>query len=334
MKRGLGIAAMASLVVSLSASAALCVDKDKEKEAQAAFVEAMKLMGTKRYAEACEKFARSQELDPGMGTQFRLAECYEKLGRLASAYEQYTAVAEAAKGAKKKERELVARRRASSLEAQVAKLTIDIAPTVAAMRGLEVRRDGALVPKDLWGSSIPVDSGDHLVTVTAPGKQTFERKVWAEGAAKLLVSVAGLEEPPVAKSKPRPKLPAIVLGVVGGAGLIVGGVFLGQRASQKRDAEGQRDTILTNGGSCAGGVTAEWIDACSALSRTTRTCDTYGTISLVSFLIGGAALGGMATYLLWPEARPSAVEAKERSRPLVSPVFGPGFGGLTARLVF
>ena len=53
---------------------------------------------------ACEKLAKSQSLDPGMGTQYRLAECYEKLGRLASAYEQYTAVADAAKAAKKADR--------------------------------------------------------------------------------------------------------------------------------------------------------------------------------------------------------------------------------------
>src|SRR4029079_14056302 len=109
---------------------------ETEKEAQTLFLDGMKLMGKKQYAEACEKLAKSQTLDPGMGTQFRLAECYEKLGRLASARDQYNSVADAAKAAGKPDREALSRRRAASLEARVAKLTIVIPPTVASLAGL------------------------------------------------------------------------------------------------------------------------------------------------------------------------------------------------------
>src|SRR4051812_40558717 len=65
--------------------------------AQAAFEDAMALMVAKRYREACSRFEVSQRLDPGMGTQFRLAECYANLGRVASAYRLYSEVMEAAK---------------------------------------------------------------------------------------------------------------------------------------------------------------------------------------------------------------------------------------------
>ena len=70
-----------------------------------------------------------------MGTQFRLAECYEKLGSIASAYQQYMAVADAAKEANKKDRELVARKRADALEPRIARLTIVIGSALLSCRG-------------------------------------------------------------------------------------------------------------------------------------------------------------------------------------------------------
>ena len=137
------LAALSALALLAPTSTALA--GDKERDAQSLFVEAMKLMSKKQFADACQKLARSQELDPGMGTQFRLAECYEKLGRLASAYDQYNAVADAAKAAKKADREGLAKRRAAALEPKVARLTISVPPSVAALPGLEVTRDGVEV---------------------------------------------------------------------------------------------------------------------------------------------------------------------------------------------
>ena len=63
--------------LTLSGPFALASDESREKAAQQFFVEAMRLMSAKKYADACEKFAQSLELDPGLGTHFRLAEGYE-----------------------------------------------------------------------------------------------------------------------------------------------------------------------------------------------------------------------------------------------------------------
>ena len=46
--------------------------------------EGRELLQQKRYAEACDRFARSQELDPSAGALFNLGDCNEKQGKIAS----------------------------------------------------------------------------------------------------------------------------------------------------------------------------------------------------------------------------------------------------------
>jgi hypothetical protein len=300
---------------------------DTEKQAQVLFLQAMKLLAGKQYAEACDKLARSQELDPGMGTQFRLAECYEKLGRPASAYVQYTAVAEAAKAAGKGEREQVAKRRAAALEPKVARLTIVIPPAVATLPGLSVVRDGIAQPEKLWGIPQPVEPGDHVVTVEAPGKKPWSSKVWAESSAKHTVAVGSLDDivvPPPPPPPPRSLAPAIGLGVGGGVGVAVGAVFAGLFAGKSATASSVHAQIVAAGGNCLNGGMARYAADCRSLAGASTTGDNFGTVSLVGFVVGGAALAGMAAYLLWPKLSPP------RTGLLVAPVLGAGQAGLAA----
>jgi hypothetical protein len=304
---------------------------ETEQAAQAAFEEGLKLMRLKRYAEACAHLARSQELDPAMGTQFRLAECYEKLGRYASAYDQYVSVAEAARAGKQAQRESVARSRASAIESKVARLTIDIAPSVAALPGVEIRRDGLLVDKASWGQPVTVDSGDHVVTVSAPGKQPFERKFWADASAKLVVSVAALDSKKGPKAKPRSKIPVYIMGGVGAVGVGLGIAFVAQRASQITIAEGLSAKIINAGGNCRPDGPPEVAESCASLLQMAQQGDKFGTASIVSFSVGGAALLGMGAYLLWPTAKSDDEQANAFR---IVPVFGANTAGITASGVF
>ena len=82
--------------------------------AQSLFDEGRKLMSAGKYADACPKLAESQKLDPGVGTQFHLADCYEKLGQTASAWAGFLEAASAAKSMGQADREKVARERAAA----------------------------------------------------------------------------------------------------------------------------------------------------------------------------------------------------------------------------
>jgi hypothetical protein len=329
MNRNLRLGFVSLLLASsltLSGSRAWGSDASREKAAQEFFVEAMRLMSAKKYADACEKFARSQELDPGMGTQFRLAECYEKLGRLATAYEQYISVADAAQEVGKKDRETLARKRADALEPRVARLTIVISPNLLEVPGLEVIRDGAVVSKELWGKPAYIDPGDHVVTIKATGRLPLESKLWAEGAARLVVNITSLEKPPPVAAPPRSKTPAIIMAAGGGLGVLLGVTFLGIRAGKISEAEELRDTIKGGGGHCRVDRPAEFAAQCDSLSSATSTGDGLGTGSIISFALGAGALGAAGMYLLWPEPKAQQTgNVKLRWIPTVMP----GSAGLT-----
>ena len=55
--------------------------------------EGRKLATDGKFAEACPKFEQSLAIDSGLGTKFNLADCWEHLGRLASAKSMFDDVA-------------------------------------------------------------------------------------------------------------------------------------------------------------------------------------------------------------------------------------------------
>src|SRR5262245_57607372 len=92
--------------------------------AEALFADGRRLMITGEYASACPKFAASQKLDPAVGTELNLADCYEKLGRTASAWAEFRSAASAAHTVGSKDREQLATDRAKALETKLSYLTI------------------------------------------------------------------------------------------------------------------------------------------------------------------------------------------------------------------
>jgi len=116
--------------------------------AQVLFDDAMKLMQAKRFSDACPKLAESQRIDPGLGTQYNLADCYEKTGKTASAWINFSEVADAALKDGNVERERVARGRAAAVQQHLSYLTVRVKHPVA---GLAVKRDGLEMRATMFG---------------------------------------------------------------------------------------------------------------------------------------------------------------------------------------
>jgi hypothetical protein len=195
--RGLAVLLVSLLVTSRPAVAHASDDDDAT--ARAFFTEGRKLAAAGDYAAACPLFARSYKLDPGIGTNFNLADCEEHLGHTASAWRRFLDVAAATKAAEQPERERVARARAAALEPRLSKLVIKV-PTPAP--GIIVRRDGDVVPQESWGITLPLDPGEHVVETTAPGRRKWSATV----AISATPEVAAIDVPALEKETPVPNL--------------------------------------------------------------------------------------------------------------------------------
>ncbi len=172
--------------------------------AEALFDEGRSLVAKGQFAEACPKFEASEQLDPGLGTLLNLAECYEKLGKTASAWAEYREAIPLARASGSRSRQDLATQRAAALESRLSTLTIHASASDAT--GMEIHRDGVLVQPAEVGSAIPVDPGPHKIEASAPGKQSWSSTIEVGGdASKLTVDV-----PALASSDSKPATPTAV----------------------------------------------------------------------------------------------------------------------------
>lgn len=217
----------ALLILAVAARPALASPADDE------FKKGRDLFKAGKYAEACTAFAESQRLDPSHGTNFNIAQCSEKIGKLATAIAIY--------------RDLAANDTNATRKAAAADLVAALAPRVPSIEvtidprpaGLEIVLDGAPCPTCIQGP-FPVDAGAHTIIARAP---TF-RDATATATAidsKATVVVLRLEpgttaplapervviEPPMpnAKSSSRKRIGTFTM--IGGGALLAGGAVFG-----------------------------------------------------------------------------------------------------------
>jgi len=208
MGRGVLAVVPLALVAALSFVGSVCFIRPAlaadAPAAQALFNEGRRLMAERNYAAACPKLEESQRLDAGIGTQFNLADCYEHVGRTASAWAQFLEVAAAAKSVGQRARESSARLRASQLEPRLSRLVVVVDASRAPV-GLVVKRDDVEVGAGQWGMPVPVDPGPHAITASAPGKTRWEaRVVVGERGDRATATVPILEDAP-ADVEPEPE---------------------------------------------------------------------------------------------------------------------------------
>lgn len=238
--------------------------------ARALFTEGRELVAQGNYPQACPKFEESLRLDPGIGTQFNLADCWEHLGRTASAWALFLDTAAAAQAAVQPERADVARARALALEPSLPRLVLHVTTTTPPA---QITLDGAVMGEPTWGTPIPVDPGPHAITWRESTGVTGARQVEVLAGGHLLVDIPEAVSPPSTpagappRAEPRADVAAVddgdsrrtwalALGAVGILGLGVGTGY----TVAFHSANGAAEAICPERRDCAPGDTARWQD--------------------------------------------------------------------------
>lgn len=287
--------------------------------AQSLFESGKRLLDQKDYVPACRQLEESQRLDPSQGTQFRLASCFEALGRTASAWAAYLEVAEAAKATKQPDRERVARERAKALAAQLPYLTLR-----AAEPSVQIRRDDAVVPAGQLGARVAIDPGKHKIEARASGFETWTQEIEIAPAKELTVDIPALTPAKEVGSKPAP------VAVPGPSSTAVTASPAPPPAEPPSSAPTgmgtQRKAALVVGGlgvaAAAGSVVFGLLakganDDSSTHCRAGNRCDPTGldqrdtalsraTVATVLGVVSGVALAGGGT--LWITGKPNATQ--------------------------
>jgi hypothetical protein len=287
-------------------------------DADTLFKAAKTLRDAGKVAEACAAFEQSKQLAPGVGVTLFLADCYERLGRTASAWTQFREAEKLAHDRKDKRAD-VAHRHAATLESKVNRVVVVVSPALA-LAGTELRVDGTgPIPESDWKSGFAVDPGDHLVTLGVPGAPPHVARAHVDATIPVVTVTIGdppplpvaapvvppAAPPPAAVTPPEPMghsdLPTrriAMYGLLGASvvGVGVGGAFLA--------AKNQSVTNDPNG--------SPQMDHGAAIGST------------VAFAAGGAALvSAIVLYLTAPEEKESAL--------IVTPSPIAGGGGAVVR---
>jgi hypothetical protein len=320
-------------------------------QARALFREARELMNRERYAEACPKFEESMRLDRGIGTQFNLAHCWEKLGRTVSAWALFLDVASAAHEQNQRKREAAARERAAALEAHLPHLRIDVAEPVD---GLEVQRSGETVGRAAWGTSMPIDPGTYRIEASAPGKEPWSTSVDVPstgGTLSLQIpALVDIEKPePVAiamaeapERDARAESPGggrtAVAWVLAGVGVAAAGTggFFALRSKDETNAARALCDGGPNGNVCDRDEMLPGSDGSdrerSEMFEHRERAKQAALVSYIGFGVGGAALLGSVLLFVTGSSEPGA-EASEagpsEARLRLQPIVGDGQHGIT-----
>jgi len=282
----------------LSSGSARAQDARDPAAAEELFRQGRAASEKKDYASACAKFRESNRLDPAVGTVFNIADCEEKLGRLATSWTLFQEVVQRLPATD--DRRSIAEKRAQKLEPRVPKLTVHLSHSERT--DIIVKRDGVLLGNASLDTPLPVDPGDHTVVVEAPGTRPAEfHTTIAEGQRSALEVALGeaapagsnVITPPKTEPTPAPgatghSTAAYIVGGVGAAALVTG-MVAGVLTLNKKS---------TVNSECVGKECSQaGLDAANAGK-------TLGVVTTVGLITGAVGIGA-ATYLFVSAPSPS-----------------------------
>jgi hypothetical protein len=169
---------LAALCWSVAASAQSAAVANSAA-AQAAFNSGMTAFERGDFEAARKDLGRSEELEPSISTEMKLAQCDEALGNLVAAWVGFNRLLARLPAVhlpddKRQQFERMARKYEASLKARLAILRLSVEPLA---EGLTVTRDGEPVPLGVLGEDLPLNPGNHHVVAAAPRYQSVERDI-------------------------------------------------------------------------------------------------------------------------------------------------------------
>jgi hypothetical protein len=269
--------------------------------ADKAFKEGRELFKAGKFTEACAQFEKSEQLDPQIGTLFNLAQCDEKVGKLASAIEAYRKIV--AEDTKNPKRKATAAEYAVKLGLRVPKLVVQV---VDPPPGLVITLQGAAGTKPIQGNEpVEVDFGDYTIVARANGFRELTRTAKIGEESKTTTVPATLERdhvdvpvvshepmavntPPPHDEPPPPPSHGKAIAVLGAGGVALAtGLVFGLLTHNKwNDAQ-----------AVCGGVTCPTQAKVDEANTLADRAHTFGTISTVLVVGGGVAMA--AGIVLW-----------------------------------
>jgi len=301
-------------IVAATASAHAQDNFQAVSAAKTLFEQGQKQMEDKNYDAACQSFKASNEAVARVGTLLNLADCYEKAGKLASAWGAYFDAISTGRRQNKPEYEEFAQKNRDRLEPLLSKMTIVLPPEVR-VDGMKVIRDGQTVEPVALGVAIAVDPGKHVIEATAPRKLAFHTEVTVDDAHKNVeVKIEKLADAPMAwahTNQPQivekvvevpsavtpVRIGGIVLGSLGIASVIVGSV-LGLVANDKYQNALKND--------CGGNP-----NACNAVGVTNGSAAHDLANVATGLFVGGlvAVAGGVTLFIVGAPSRTASTQS-------------------------
>ncbi len=301
------IAVALGLLVAADAAADIDVPR-----ADALFAEAQALKET-NLLQACAKFDESLALNPqAIGTLINVALCEEKLGRVASAVARFAEARDRAIEGSLPAYQKAAEEHLATLAGEVPHVAITLAESATV--GIRVLVDNHAVELASL-AALPVDPGERVITVSAPGRVTFETKLVIARGESLTVSVPALRAAVIVRSARR----SIGRFTVAGGVVAIGtGVVLGLVARHRYRALFPAYCVHTDAGSFCDPDHQD--DASSA-----------HTMGNVGTAVGVLGLGAIAVgTILWLTAPSSRADPTQTEHARVVLLLDPTTAGVAA----